>query len=352
MTTRPRNTRPNSAIYLGEGNPFHQGISSTPPNLPDLPEPPDPSSPVSSTGSGLPSPPATNSTGSGSIGDPSSIAVRTRSSAKNMLNASNIKAFHAAFSHDNPEDDEDYNDRDYEHGNENEDDTAKLTRRHFPTNENALALQRALTLKERTRMTIDKLSSYSRNTPSPSAHTRSSHSLPDQTHSGSETERELIEYIPRPATPRLSRSRLTSAPASPAKALLGLKQTNSTSSNSSGSPSRTRKRASMAMSDLAEYAGGRNMRSPDVYETPHTSRRLPDVAQAALAAVASSRGRMSPTSSKKRQPLPREFFDASSSGSTTAVARRGSISTKSAEYDDYGYGQVRLSFSIFLVSLS
>lgn len=194
-------------------------------------------------------------------------------------------------------------------------------------------------------MTIDKLSSYSRNTPSPSAHARNSHSLPDQTHSGSETEREPIDSIPRPSTPRLSRSRLISAPASPAKALLGLKQTNSTSSNSSGSPSRPRKRVSMAMSDLAELAGGRKMRSPDVYETPHTSRRLPDVAQAALAAVASSRGRMSPTSTKKRQPLPREFFDASSSGSATAVSRRGSMPTKDTEYDDYGYGRVRLLFS-------
>lgn len=250
-----------------------------------------------------------------------------------MLNASNIKAFHAAFSHEHPEDDDDYNDHDYDHGNENDQEhTAKLNR---ATSENALAIQRAMTLKERTRMTIDKLTSYSRNTPSPR------HSLPDQTHSGSETEREALD---RPVTPRITRSRLISAPASPAKALLGIKQSNSASSNSSDSPSRTRKRASMAMSDLAELTSGRRIRSPDVYETPQTSRRIPDVAQAALAAVASSRGRMSPTGTRKRQPLPREFFDASSASGSGS--RRGSVSTKGTDYDDYANGRVRLFFPL------
>ncbi|KAF9066451.1 hypothetical protein BDP27DRAFT_1330535 [Rhodocollybia butyracea] len=340
MTTRPRQTRPNSAVYLGS-DPLHLG--STPPGIPDLPEPP---SPVSSTGSGLPSPPATNSTGSGSTGDPASIAIRgSARSAGNMLNASNLKAFHAAFTHDHTDDDTD--EQDYDHANENdEDNTARLAlnRRHPPANENKLAIQRAVTLKERTRMTIDKLSSYSRNTPSPSLRTRTSdssssdsrHRATDPHHSGSETERESRDSDHRPSTPKFSRTRLSSAPASPAKALIGLK---SSLSNSSQSPSGARKRASMAMSDLAELTSERRIRSPDVHETPQTSRRLPDVAQAALAAVASSRGRVSPTNgTKKRQPLPREFFDAaagsaSGSGSAASASRRGSLSSTQAMED-------------------
>ncbi|KAJ3907965.1 hypothetical protein F5879DRAFT_939474 [Lentinula edodes] len=332
MTTRPRHTRPNSAVYLGS-DPLH--LSSTPPGIPDLPEPP---SPVSSTGSGLPSPPATNSTGSGSTGDPASIVVRsTTKSTTSMINASNLKAFHAAFTDDPPNDDDD--DDDNYNGN-GEDDTARLNRRHslksVSVNENTMAIQRALTLKERTRLTIDKLSSYSRNTPSPSAHTRSSdsssstsrHRLLEQHHSGSETERELIDSDARPSTPKLHRARLVSAPASPGKALLSIKQSNSTSSSSSESPARSRKRVSMAASDFAEVTSGRRMRSPDEYKVSQTSRRFPDVAQAALAAVASSRGRISPTAnSKKRQPLPKEFFEASASASTTSASRGGSSSS-------------------------
>lgn len=65
MTSRPRPTggtksRPLSAIYIG---PASSPNLSSPPSIPDLPEPP---SPTSSGGSGLPSPPASNSTGSGS----------------------------------------------------------------------------------------------------------------------------------------------------------------------------------------------------------------------------------------------------------------------------------------------
>ncbi|KAJ3787632.1 hypothetical protein GGU10DRAFT_385653 [Lentinula aff. detonsa] len=339
MTTRPRHTRPNSAVYLGS-DPLH--LASTPPGIPDLPEPP---SPVSSTGSGLPSPPATNSTGSGSTGDPASIAVRsTTRSATSMLNAHNIKEFHAALADDPPDDDDD---DDYRNDYENEgDDTARLNRRHslksVSVNENILAIQRALTLKERTRMTIDKLSSYSRNTPSPSTHTRSSdsssstsrHRLLEQAHSGSETEREPINSSPPPSTPRFNRTRLISAPTSPGKSLLKTKQDNPASSNSSDSSARAHKRASMASSDFAEVTHGRRIRSPDGYEGSQTSKRISDVSQAALAAVASTRGRISPTSStKKRQPLPKEFFNASTSSSASGSAstppgsRRGSLSS-------------------------
>lgn len=77
--------RPSSAIYIGNGatnattassasTSSHKrtpSISNFPQSLPDLPEPP---SPVLNNSSGLPSPPATNSTGSGSTGDPTSAA--------------------------------------------------------------------------------------------------------------------------------------------------------------------------------------------------------------------------------------------------------------------------------------
>ncbi|KAF5380661.1 hypothetical protein D9757_007010 [Collybiopsis confluens] len=346
MTARPRAARPISAVYLGS-DPIH--LTSSPPALPDLPEPP---SPVSSTGSGLPSPPATNSTGSGSTGDPASITFRgSAHPVARMLNASNLKAFHAAFSSPNPDPDDDEDDEDNANEN-NEDDTARLTRRHslraLPPNENALAIQRAMTLRERTRMTIDKLSSYSRNSPSPSLHARTTDSSSSsssfssrrpseqqhqQPHSGSETEREPMESSSRPNTPKLNRTRLVSAPASPAKALSAIKQ-----SDLPHSPSRPRKRASMAMSDLAHLSS--RVRSPD----SQTSRRRPDVAQAALAAVASSRGRVSPVNStRKRQPLPREFFESSNSnsGSTTFVSRKGSISSSNEE--EYDRSNDRLS---------
>ncbi|KAJ3825371.1 hypothetical protein F5880DRAFT_1553188 [Lentinula raphanica] len=341
MTTRPKRTRPNSAVYLGS-DPLH--LASTPPGIPDLPEPP---SPVSSTGSGLPSPPATNSTGSGSTGDPASIAIRgTARTATSMLETHNIKEHDVGYA-DGPSDDDDDDDYHNDHETENEndaDDTARLSHRHFKSvsvNENALAIQRALTLKERTRMTIDKLASYSRNTPSPSAHTRSSDSssstshrrlLEQQQQSGSETERELADSESRPFTPKFNRIRLVSAPTSPGKALSSTQQ--STSSNSSDSPARTRKRVSMAASDLAEVTFGRRVFSPDGFENSKTSKRLSDVAQAALAAVASTRGRISPTSStKKRQPLPKEFFNATTSSSTSGStstpsgSRRGSLSS-------------------------
>lgn len=64
----PRATqRPLSAIFIGSAAP---AVGTNP--LPDLPEPPSPSG--SSVGSGLPSPPATNSTGGSSTSDPATIS--------------------------------------------------------------------------------------------------------------------------------------------------------------------------------------------------------------------------------------------------------------------------------------
>lgn len=80
---KPKNSRPSSAIFIGKGSqsPLTQDyphLADTPPGLPELPETPSPSSSIGSHKSGLPSPPATNSTGSGSTGDPATIVIRDR----------------------------------------------------------------------------------------------------------------------------------------------------------------------------------------------------------------------------------------------------------------------------------
>lgn len=87
MTPRPsvalKQQRPLSAIFIGS---LGSISSSTPPDLPRLPEPPvSPGGSSNASGSGLPSPPATNSTGSGSVGDDSTAAAgsqRKRSSTQ------------------------------------------------------------------------------------------------------------------------------------------------------------------------------------------------------------------------------------------------------------------------------
>jgi len=162
MTTRPSfssSARPLSAIFLGS--------VSSPNNLPDLPEPPpSPGAASNGSGSGLPSPPATNSTGSGSTGDdtanfgsvrhrPASLSHSSKSAYStppnaNMLNGNydnetgsrlttNIQEDH--------EDDEIENDND-------EDNTARLDRRRSlkTPNENILALQRVKSLTQRNRL--------------------------------------------------------------------------------------------------------------------------------------------------------------------------------------------------------
>lgn len=191
MTTRPplkaqSNQKRNSAVYIGSDSQLL--LSSTPPSIPDLPEPPpddlddpeldvEPPSPggrsITSTGSHLPSPPATNSTGSGSTGDPGSVAFRQKplpfgtqkkigaNSTSNMLNEANVKAFHDAFSRPHHRsgrtDDFDDDDDDYDHNDNDEDNTARLDRRLSVSssredNENEKALQRVKSLTQRNRM--------------------------------------------------------------------------------------------------------------------------------------------------------------------------------------------------------
>lgn len=182
-------------------------------------------------------------------------------------------------------DDED-DDNDYD-----EDNTARLDRRHS-LNENIQALERVKSLTQRNRMALDKLSTYSRGTPSPKPQgtARNRPSFSSDHLSGSETERESLHPPNSHSTSSQgsARVRLLSAPPSPGKAL----------SASTSSP-RSKKRVSLATDDVTHLA---------------------------LAAVASSR--RSPTgAAKKRSPLPKEFRDSStaSSSSGNSTSRRGSV---------------------------
>ena len=130
--------------------------------MPDLPEPepPSPSSSVSSAKSGLPSPPATNSTGSGSVGDPATIAFRARPVS---LHSNNSSASTSSGNHHTPvmssrEDTGAEGDFDDDHDNENDnendgDDTARLDRRLLGNeNRSSEALQRVRSLAQRNRL--------------------------------------------------------------------------------------------------------------------------------------------------------------------------------------------------------
>lgn len=157
----------------------------------------------------------------------------------------------------------------------------------------------------------------------PPSFATSSNSHSSNSHSSSSHSSLLAE---RPLTPQ-NRVRIASAPASPAKALRSLASASSNSSNNSNSPSRTRKRSSMAMT-----AHDRSMlASPDSFEDER------DVTHLALAAVASSR--RSPTvgaPGKRRQPLPKEFMN----GAGGSASRRGSLDAPNSGRDS-ATGRVR-----------
>ncbi|KAF9026472.1 hypothetical protein BDZ89DRAFT_1134771 [Hymenopellis radicata] len=284
LTLSPKATRlrPNHR----HSSSFASSTSSSYYNVPDLPEPP---SPVSS---GLPSPPATASSASGS--------------GRGMLTEENLSRLEEPPRTFSPkvQEEEEWGDGDGE-GDEGDD----TLRRGLRTGDGDL-LKRAKSLAERNRMALDKLSSYSRLSPKPpSLHTKSSSSASTSSRpprrvppeSGSETERESVNLSVRgsegrpgtsrgsdgrpgtsrgsdgrPVTPVGTRKRLISAPASPGK--LGTIGRSPLSS--------PRKRASLAFADEVGIGarGGR------------------DSVNAALAAVANSRG-----VGKGRAALPREW---------------------------------------------
>ncbi|EMD39581.1 hypothetical protein CERSUDRAFT_92078 [Gelatoporia subvermispora B] len=364
MTSRPRPTggtksRPLSAIYIG---PASSPNLSSPPSIPDLPEPP---SPTSSGGSGLPSPPASNSTGSGST---NAGSIRQRPAQRK--NGASPDAFAADMPNGTRTEERSRSragsvvddDDPYEHEND-EDNTARFVdgrRRSLKDApaDNMTALQRVKSLTQRNRMVLDKLSSISRlSSPAPSNHSHSqspftpasavssssaasssrpvSTSFPrpasrahsvfraaDPSHSGSETERESQHHssshsyssddrsstplsattAPEPYAPTPIRERRISEPYSPGKSTRTREREREKTAPEPG-PSRTpRKRVSMAMSVDEGY--GRSHRQDDSREYER------DVTTAALAAVASSR--RSPTGTlgrRSRQLLPQEFRD-------------------------------------------
>src|SRR5260221_338420 len=108
---KPKEGRPVSAVYIGKGDVSHspskeashspQLLVSSSPALPELPEPPSPSSSIGSVKSGLPSPPGTNSTGSGSTGDPATIRERPISLHSNS-STSTSSGSHSTFRRDAP----------------------------------------------------------------------------------------------------------------------------------------------------------------------------------------------------------------------------------------------------------
>lgn len=152
--------RPISAIYLGPT----ATTPSTPSKLPDLPEPPpSPGAESNSSGhgSGLPSPPATNS--SESTGDDTTNfgSVRQRpasyshSSSSANMNGSSYNTEHSSRSMQNLNEGDDDLDDENDIDNNDEDNTARLERRRSlksPNNENLLALQRVKSLTQRNRM--------------------------------------------------------------------------------------------------------------------------------------------------------------------------------------------------------
>ena len=161
MPPRPvpkvKQNRPISAIYLGKDANSHtlQSTASSSSHteaassrLPDLQEPPSPTSSTGSVQSGLPSPPGTNSNGSGSTGDPATVTLRERSLSRHTRKSSMSSGTASTpMKHILNGSEADYDDYDEENGNDNDsnDDTLKV-------NKNVMALQRAKSLAERSRM--------------------------------------------------------------------------------------------------------------------------------------------------------------------------------------------------------
>ena len=157
MTPRPvkaHKSRPLSAIFLGSA-------ASTPPAIPDLPEPPSPSE-----SSGLPSPPASNSTGSGSVGEGSTNAgsLRHRTPSSKSTNSgmsgglgdrsyASSTSSKKRSSYGEDEDDADENENDEDHTARLSGDRRRSLSKGAPDNQ--VALQRVKSLTQRNRMVRD-----------------------------------------------------------------------------------------------------------------------------------------------------------------------------------------------------
>ncbi|KAJ3528264.1 hypothetical protein NM688_g8021 [Phlebia brevispora] len=365
MTPRPNFThkqRPLSAIYIGSLGSNSSANTASPPDLPKLPEPPS-ISPGSS--SGLPSPPATNSTGSGSVGDEGTDkkgSVRQRPSQRplstsDMYNGIKSKVASDMSSASTLNDDDELNDEN------DEDDTARFSlSRTYSTprtnsTESMSALQRVKSLTERNRQVLDKLTSISRHgspvpgsssktsvrsplsgghAPSPSLGAGASRlSTPSRLgmsrprpqsssklnapfpsssddraepgHSGSETERETTRTYSHTHS---SSDSLSNTPTSSYTPSDFSRPRRTSAPTSPKSPRKNIRRASPSATRTPRKRASMAVSVSDV-RRDESDDEHEDIAKAALAAVAMVR--RSPGSMSKRnttrQPLPHEFRD-------------------------------------------
>ena len=332
LSLKVEQNRPISAIYIGKDTnsralqPTPSSLSptqeATSPPLPDLPKLPSPRSRIRSVQSGLPSPPATNSTGSGSTtGDPPIINFQERSILSHHSNSMNSGTASTPMKHSLNGSEAEYDDYDKENGNDydndSDDDTATL-------NAKVIALQRAKSLAERNRMAsyyfyahtimlsylldlslkgLRKVSRMSAASPHPPSPPRS------DSETGSET-----EYESSPSSPSHHRPSPSLSPVSlhdPSHQPLA--STSLSSSNSSHSR-RGKKDSMVSMPSLQltdfeeEEVNGGLKKAIGTAMTRTHDRTLTEqdlITQSALAAVASSR--RSPLSSRPRATLPKEF---------------------------------------------
>lgn len=361
--------RPLSAIYIGPSSSSLQ-----------LQHPPP--SPGSNTSGGLPSPPATNSTGSGSTTEDNGAGSTHQCPAPDV-----VMDYHHNDKLTLSDDDDDNDD----------DNTARLDRKHPSkiTGEALGTLQRVKSLAQRNRMAIDKLTSFSRlNTPSPSGSSRlsrspgcnplasaSTSSLTSTSHhsrtasmsasdrrradtlSGSETERESFR-APTPSHSHSFRSVSPELPTSPPLPSLPPSTLPSHDDDDNVNPHPRQRRISSPSPDKARQASPGPSRTPRKRTSLASTTSAPvgpldadreryryhahergnanenDITDAALAAVASARqspidtGTAGTSSRRSRQPLPWEFRDGvrrSLDGQTSIEPPRTPYSTSARE---------------------
>ncbi|ESK90654.1 cell wall surface anchor family protein [Moniliophthora roreri MCA 2997] len=371
LTTNSKHTRPNSAVYIGPPslNPlaYTSLLSATPPELPEPPEPPSPISESSSVGSGLPSPPATNSTGSGSTrglngaggggggsGDDDDTArfgtvgrggdkgkevevveedgngdvlKRVKSlQERNRLALDKLSSY--SLTRNTPSPRPPPSSSSAASSTSSGSNRPAVRSRHSYTVSLSSAathtsssrhkdLSGSETERENSHNSFDIDDDEEEASPSPSSmllnHTSSTISFKTPgrptTPSASSSSNRTSSNNSQTLSPRFTRTRLISAPASPGKALSSISRSTSGSGSGSGSAQAQmspRKRASLVVELGLGLARG--------------DRDREDVASRALAAVASSRRGLTPInagtgtgSARRRQPLPKEFWESGSS---------------------------------------
>uniref|UniRef100_A0A0W0EZ80 Uncharacterized protein n=1 Tax=Moniliophthora roreri TaxID=221103 RepID=A0A0W0EZ80_MONRR len=370
-TSKPNTAVDIEAVYIGPPslNPlaYTSLLSATPPELPEPPEPPSPISESSSVGSGLPSPPATNSTGSGSTrglngaggggggsGDDDDTArfgtvgrggdkgkevevveedgngdvlKRVKSlQERNRLALDKLSSY--SLTRNTPSPRPPPSSSSAASSTSSGSNRPAVRSRHSYTVSLSSAathtsssrhkdLSGSETERENSHNSFDIDDDEEEASPSPSSmllnHTSSTISFKTPgrptTPSASSSSNRTSSNNSQTLSPRFTRTRLISAPASPGKALSSISRSTSGSGSGSGSAQAQmspRKRASLVVELGLGLARG--------------DRDREDVASRALAAVASSRRGLTPInagtgtgSARRRQPLPKEFWESGSS---------------------------------------